>query len=52
MSDPAQPYGQQFMRTLGWASHIEFAGDSAYVASGHFGVFQMKLSAPPSIQLY
>ena len=52
MSDPAQPSGQQFMRTLGWASHIEFAANSAYVAAGHFGVFEMKLSAPASIASY
>ncbi|MDX2019337.1 MAG: beta-propeller domain-containing protein [Deltaproteobacteria bacterium] len=46
-SNPAQPMGQQFMRTLGYASHIEFAGDSAYVASGYFGVYQMKLTTAP-----
>jgi len=45
-SNPAKPVGQQFMRTLGYASHIEFAGDNAYVAAGYFGIYQMKLNVP------
>ena len=45
-TNPAAPIGQQFMRTLGYASHIEFAGDSAYVASGYFGVYNLKLNLP------
>ncbi len=48
-SDVAAPKGVQFMRTLGYASHIEFAGDSAYVAARHFGVYQMKLATPSLI---
>lgn len=46
VADPAQPVGRRFMRTLGWSSTIEFAGGSAYVASGHFGVYRMDLSNP------
>lgn len=48
-SNPAAPVGQQFLRTLGYASHIEFAGDSAYVAAGYFGIYQMKLTGPSLI---
>jgi hypothetical protein len=47
VSNPAQPSGVRFVRTLGWASHIDFAGSDAYVASGNFGVFDIDLSAPP-----
>jgi hypothetical protein len=32
------------MRTLGWASHLEFSGNTAYVASGYFGIYQMDLA--------
>ena len=52
VNNPYAPVGQQFMRTLGYASHIEFANDVAYVASGYFGIFQMSLlgsSTLPSI---
>lgn len=45
LSDPAQPSGLQFVRTLGWASHIEFAEDSAYIAAGYFGIYQMDLKS-------
>jgi len=47
VSNPAQPAGTRFVRTLGWASHIDFAGNDAYVASGNFGVFDIDLTAPP-----
>ncbi len=38
-----EPTGQQFMRTLGYATHLEFAGDTVYVAAGYFGTFQFDL---------
>ena len=41
--DPAKPEGAQFMRTLGYATHLEFVGKKAYVASGYFGTYQMDL---------
>jgi hypothetical protein len=43
-TDPARPIGRQFLRTLGWATHIEFAGLKAYVASGNFGISHIDLS--------
>lgn len=46
VSDPTRPQGTKFLRTLGWASHIEFAGNDAYVASGNFGVFNLTLGTP------
>lgn len=47
LTDPTRPIGVRFTRTLGWGSHIDFAGNSAYVASGNFGVFELDLAAPP-----
>jgi hypothetical protein len=37
------------MRTLGYATHLEFAGDTAYVSSGYFGVYQMDLKSAPAV---
>jgi hypothetical protein len=48
-SNPAAPVGVRFLRTLGFASHIEFFGDDVYVAAGHFGLFRMNLTDPPSL---
>jgi hypothetical protein len=47
VSNPEKPVGQQFLRTLGYATHLEFSKDNAYVCSGYFGVYQMKLSSSP-----
>ena len=33
VTDPAHPFGRGFLRTLGWGTHVAFAGNSAYVAS-------------------
>jgi len=44
MDDPTRLVGEQFLRTLGWATHLEFAGDMLYVASGYFGTFHLDLS--------
>jgi hypothetical protein len=49
ISNPAAPVGVRFLRTLGFASHIEFFGDDVYVAAGHFGLFHMNLTDPPSL---
>ena len=43
-SDAANPIGKSFLRTLGWGSHLELAGDTLYVAAGNFGVFQRSLA--------
>ncbi len=45
VANPARPVGRQFLRTLGWATHIVFAGQDAYVAAGYFGVYRMGLGA-------
>ena len=49
VSKPAAPRGVQFLRTLGYATHIEFFDKSAYVASGFFGLAHLDLSALPII---
>jgi hypothetical protein len=51
VSDPTQPMGVRFLRTLGWASHLEFAGNDAYVAAGSFGVFDLDLTQPAVVPL-
>jgi hypothetical protein len=52
VSDPTKPQGQQFMRTLGYASHIEFADNVAYVAAGYFGIYKMDLIGPSLIPTF
>lgn len=49
ISDAAKPVGQQFLRTLGYASHIEFVGNTAFIASGYFGTYQMNLTNASSL---
>lgn len=39
-----QPQGVHFERTLGWLTHIEFTGDKAFLAAGHFGVYEVDLN--------
>jgi hypothetical protein len=51
VTNPAHPQGLKFMRTLGYASQIEFAGNDGYVPSGYFGVFHLDLNAPSVIPL-
>jgi hypothetical protein len=51
VSDPAHPQALSFLRTLGWASHLEFNGNDAYVAAGAFGVFDLNLAAPAVIAI-
>jgi len=46
VSNPAQPTGAKFLRTLGWGSTMEAFGDDLYVASGYFGLDHMSLAAP------
>ena len=48
-TDPAHPQSLKFLRTLGWASHLGFNGNDAYVAAGSFGVFNLNLAAPSVI---
>jgi hypothetical protein len=49
VSNPAQPTGVQFLRTLGWANTMQAFGDDLYVASGYFGLNHLSLTAPASI---
>jgi hypothetical protein len=49
IADPTAPKGVRFLRTLGFATHIEFFGDDVYVAAGHFGLFHTNLTSAPEI---
>jgi hypothetical protein len=49
VADAAKPLGLHFTRTLGYATHIEFAGDDAYVGSGYFGTTHIDLKAAASL---
>ena len=51
LSAPASPKATRFVRTLGYASHIEFFDDEAYIASGHFGLLHLDLRAPADIPI-
>ncbi len=51
VSNLARPFGVQFHRTLGYATHIEFAGDDAYVGSGFFGTAHIDLRGLPSLDV-
>ncbi|MCB9555835.1 MAG: beta-propeller domain-containing protein [Deltaproteobacteria bacterium] len=48
-STPHSPKALSFTRTLGFATHIEVDQNRAYVASGHFGVFEVNLAGPTLI---
>jgi hypothetical protein len=45
VANAGAPRGVKFLRTLGYATHLEFFGDDVYVASGFFGLTHMTLSA-------
>jgi hypothetical protein len=49
VSDPAVPTGVRFVRTLGWANNIEFAGSDVYVASGYFGIQHFGVGDAPAL---
>jgi hypothetical protein len=49
LATPASPTPVRFLRTLGYATHLESFGDDIYVASGYFGIEHMRLSEPPSM---
>jgi hypothetical protein len=49
ISNASAPRGVRFLRTLGFATHLEFFGDDVYVASGYFGLFHMNLNAPADL---
>ncbi|TNE46608.1 MAG: hypothetical protein EP343_23690 [Deltaproteobacteria bacterium] len=41
--DASKPKGTHFERTLGWVTHVEFSGDKAFMAAGHFGIYTLNL---------
>jgi hypothetical protein len=49
VADSTAPRGIRFLRTLGFATHIEFFDDDVYVASGFFGLSHLSLAAAPDI---
>ncbi|HVX97925.1 MAG TPA: beta-propeller domain-containing protein [Polyangia bacterium] len=49
VDDPAAPVGVRFVRTLGWANNIEFAGQDVYVASGYFGIQHFGVGDAPAL---
>jgi hypothetical protein len=49
ISKPAAPTGVTFLRTLGYATHLESFGDDVYVASGYFGINHLSLLDPPNL---
>jgi hypothetical protein len=49
ISQPMLPKPVRFLRTLGYATHLESFGDDIYVASGYFGLEHMSLTEAPTI---
>src|SRR4029077_19563849 len=49
VSNAAAPRGVRFVRTLGWAQNVEFAGSDVYVASGYFGVQNFGVGDAPAL---
>lgn len=49
VSSLAAPVAVDFLRTLGWATHLAFTERMVFVASGYFGVFELDLTAPATI---
>ena len=49
IAKPASPTPVRFLRTLGYATHLESFGDDIYVASGYFGLEHMSLTEPATI---
>ncbi len=49
VSNAAAPRGVRFVRTLGWAQNIEFAGKDVYVASGYFGIQHFGVDDAPAL---
>jgi hypothetical protein len=49
VTNPSAPQGKQFMRTLGYTTHLEFADTTAFVAAGYFGIYELPLGGPATI---
>lgn len=48
IAKPTAPKPIRFLRTLGYATHLESFDDDVYVASGYFGTEHMSLNDPPT----
>ena len=51
VSNPRTPKGVQFLRTLGYATHVEFFDADIYVASGYFGLSHLDLNGPGGLPI-
>jgi hypothetical protein len=51
VSQATAPIGVQFLRTLGYATHLEAFGEDVYVASGYFGLSHLRLDDPADLPL-
>ncbi|HVZ74341.1 MAG TPA: beta-propeller domain-containing protein [Polyangia bacterium] len=49
VADASKPRGVRFVRTLGWADNVEFAGNDVYVSSGYFGVQHFGVADAPAL---
>jgi len=49
VAQPMAPTPIRFLRTLGYATHMETFGDDVYLASGYFGLEHMSLTEPATI---
>ena len=49
LSKPAAPIGKNFLRTLGYATHLENIGDDVFVASGYFGLEHLATTDAPNL---
>jgi hypothetical protein len=46
---PSAPVGVSFLRTLGYATHLETVNDDLYIASGYFGLEHRSLNQLPDL---
>ena len=49
LAKPAAPIGTNFLRTLGYATHLESIGDDVFVASGYFGLEHLATTDAPNL---
>ena len=49
VTSSTRPVGRQFLRTLGYATQAEFVGNTAFVASGNYGIYELNLTGPTLI---
>lgn len=48
-SDAQKLRGQQFLRTQDWGTEVEIVGNTAYVAAGYYGVYELDLASTGSM---